>query len=152
MPALEAACAVAGDAIAAAVCHADGDIDHLLDERVERTRRHHGSKAVPCPTQRLFIVGKIFPEVIDVVELPRGFDLVVYGLHGVTIRYPGKTGWLIGIFVAEILVSRELQGAIRVITLSPLSDFGWRRAVEFWSTIIETRVDHDGHSGGAGTR
>jgi hypothetical protein len=33
-------------------------------------------------------------------------------------------------------------------SFSSLSDFGCRRAVEFWSTIIETRVDHGGRSGG----
>jgi hypothetical protein len=67
--------------ITATVRHADSDIDHLHDKRIERTGRHHGSKTVPCPTQGLLIIGKILPKIIDVAELSSGFDLVIYGLN-----------------------------------------------------------------------
>src|SRR3954469_22818566 len=58
--------AVARDAIAATVGDAYREVDHFLEERVERAWRHHLFDAFPGALEASRVVSEILPEVIDV--------------------------------------------------------------------------------------
>jgi len=69
------------DAVAALVRHADGDVDHLLGQRIERARSHDLLDRFPGALQRDRIVGQHLSEIVDPVGLARRHDVVVNGAH-----------------------------------------------------------------------
>ena len=70
---------VAGDAICTAIGDAHGEIDHLFRQRIERARRHDFFHARPGAREQRRIVRQIFPEIIDVIDLPRPLDVIEHG-------------------------------------------------------------------------
>jgi hypothetical protein len=65
--------------VAAAIGDRYREIDHLLDQWIERAGGHHLLDALPGPLQRLRIVGKIFPEIVDIRHIARRLDVVEHG-------------------------------------------------------------------------
>src|SRR5262245_47889041 len=70
-------CGVRRDAVVAAVGGADGEIDHLLRQRIQHARRHHRLERFPRAPERGRMTRERFPEVVDPVGLARGHDVVV---------------------------------------------------------------------------
>src|SRR5580692_4706582 len=68
---------VRGDAVVATIGDADGDIEELLGEGVERSGAHDLLDAFPGALQYGRIVRDGLPEIIDPVGLARGHDVVV---------------------------------------------------------------------------
>src|SRR5262249_41005931 len=66
------------DAVVAAVGGADGEIDHLLRQRIQGARRHHRLERFPRAPERGRMTRERFPEVVDAVDLARGHDVVVH--------------------------------------------------------------------------
>ncbi|MCY1372242.1 hypothetical protein D9M69_594370 [compost metagenome] len=64
------------DAVAAVVGDAHRQVDHFLDHRVERARRHHLLEAGPGALQRGRVVGQVLPEIVDVGHVARRLDVV----------------------------------------------------------------------------
>src|SRR5215471_19104509 len=85
-------CGVAGDAISAAIGHAHCHVDHLFDERAQRAIRHHLLHTVPGSLEQRGVARKIFPEVIDVIDLADLLDVVEDGTH--RGRRLGIVNWL----------------------------------------------------------
>src|SRR5262249_28697255 len=54
-------------------------INHLLRQRIERARRHDLFHARPGAREQCRIMRQIFPEIVDVIDLPRALDLVEHG-------------------------------------------------------------------------
>src|SRR5262249_56536667 len=72
---------MAGNAITTAVGDTDGNVEHLLDEGIERAWGHHLLDALPGPPQQRRIAGQPFPEIIDVGDGAGALDVVPYGAH-----------------------------------------------------------------------
>src|SRR5688572_25428180 len=88
---------VRGGAVAAAVGHAHRQVDHLLGERVEGSGLHDRLQGLPRAAQRGRMGGQRLPEVVDVVRLARGHDVVVDDPHLVAglrvLDHRGRHAW-----------------------------------------------------------
>ena len=66
------------DAVVTTVGHADGNVDQFTDERVQLTGAAHDLfEHCPRPLQRGRMICNGFPEVVDVVRLSSGSNVVV---------------------------------------------------------------------------
>src|SRR3974390_1606737 len=72
---------VAGNAVGAAVGHANRQINHFLGERIERAGRHDLLHAFPGALQGGRIAREIFPENIDVRHVTGPLDVVIDGAY-----------------------------------------------------------------------
>lgn len=67
-----------GDAVFASVGHADRQIDQFAHERIQFTgSAHHLFQGIPGPCQRRWVIGNHLPEIIDLVRLARGTDVII---------------------------------------------------------------------------
>ena len=92
---------VGRNAVATAIGGRHRLIDHFLDERLERTGRHHLLDTFPRPLQCLGLVREIFPEIIHVGDVPGFLDVVKNRAH---LRRS------VGIFDWRGCRHRQLQG------------------------------------------
>src|SRR5207249_6696816 len=65
------------DAVRALITGADGEVDHLLGDGIERARRHHLFDAMPGPPQCGRIARQRLPEVVDPIRAARPHDVVI---------------------------------------------------------------------------
>ncbi len=70
-----------GDAVAALIGGADGDVNQVFCERVERAWAHDVLEAFPGAAQRGGISRESFPEVVDGIDFARRHDVVEDGAH-----------------------------------------------------------------------
>ena len=68
---------VRSDAILALVGDTDGNVKHLLGERIERPGRHDLFDALPGALQSGGIVSDGLPEIVDPIRLASGHDVVI---------------------------------------------------------------------------
>jgi hypothetical protein len=72
---------VRSDAVVAIVGDADGDVEQLLGEGIERSGPHDLLDAFPGALQCGGVVRDGFPEIVDPIGLARGHDVVIDGAY-----------------------------------------------------------------------
>ncbi len=82
------------DAVAALIRNADGDVDQLFCERVERAGAHDVLDAFPGSAQGGWIFRDRFPKVVDGIGFARRHDVIEDGAHfRARVRVLDQGGW-----------------------------------------------------------
>jgi hypothetical protein len=126
------------NAVLAIIGDADGDVEELFGERIERAGIHDGFQIFPGALQKNGVVGNGFPKIVDVVRFARGHDVVVDRFYR----------WA-GVFVFDETESGHEDSPWKMITFSehinwnPAQGYGaqigWHLSLGRWARFCSGR-------------